>query len=392
MNLIERYPSAELIDSVKADSTYRVIFDQMTMAKVMTKVPSEMFTIVRKPETGKFYQAISTDDTQWLLELNSRPGMDSIYLKGGMIGLYESEDGKRLGAVSPVMNEKGEAVGVLQVEETFDSFFAKAKDQIYRNIAITLIFIFIIGVLMFFSVKSILKQQEKLQLQKQELEQFRQELLANISHDLRTPLSGIHGYLETMIMKKDSLDEQTRQEYLQSSLQSTAKLKYLVDELFELSRLESKERKLEVESFCVRELAYDVINNFKLVAQEKGIEIRVDSEETMPRVHADLALIDRTIQNLLSNAVKYCKTGDSITLSIKRKGEKIWVSVSDTGAGIAEADIPHLFERFYKGKTAQQGTGLGLAIVKSILDLHHSEYFVNSKEGEGTTFRFSLNI
>lgn len=392
MNLIERYPSSELIDSVKTDSTYRVIFDQMTMAKVMTKVPSEMFTVVRKPETGKFYQAISTDDTRWLLELNNRPGMDSIYKKGGMIGLYESEDGKRLGAVSPVMNEKGETVGVLQVEETFDSFFAKAKDQIYRNIAITLVFIFIIGTLMFFSVKSILKQQDKLQRQKQELEQFRQELLANISHDLRTPLAGIHGYLETMIMKKDSLDEQTRQEYLQSSLQSTAKLKYLVDELFELSRLESKERKLELENFCVRELAYDVINNFKLAAQEKGVNIKVDSEDTMPRVNADLALIDRTIQNLLSNAVKYCKSGDQITVGIKKEGEKVWVSVSDTGAGIPEADIPHLFERFYKGKTAQQGTGLGLAIVKSILDLHHSEYFVKSKVGEGTTFRFSLNI
>jgi signal transduction histidine kinase len=318
--------------------------------------------------------------------------MDSIYQKGGMIGLYESEDGKRLGAVSPVMNEKGEAVGVLQVEETFDSFFAKAKDQIYRNIAITLVFIFIIGILMFFSVKSILKQQEKLQRQKQELEQFRQELLANISHDLRTPLAGIYGYLETMIMKKGTIDEQTRQEYLQSSLQSTSKLKYLVDELFELSRLESKERKLEIESFCVRELAYDVINNFKLAAEEKEVTLEVKTDETVPRVNADLALIDRTIQNLLSNALKYCKKGDLITVGIKKEGEKIWVSVTDTGAGIAPDDIPHLFERFYKGKTAQQGTGLGLAIVKNILDLHHSEYFVNSKLGEGTTFRFSLNI
>ena len=392
MNLIERFPSSELIDSVKTDSTYKVIFDQMTMAKVMTKVPSEMFTVVRKKENGKFYQAISTDDTQWLLELNQRPGMDSIYQKGGMIGLYESEDGKRLGAVSPVMNEKGEAVGVLQVEETFDSFFAKAKDQIYRNIAITLVFIFIIGILMFFSVKSILKQQEKLQRQKQELEQFRQELLANISHDLRTPLAGIYGYLETMIMKKGTIDEQTRQEYLQSSLQSTSKLKYLVDELFELSRLESKERKLEIESFCLRELAYDEINNFKLAAEKKEVTLEVKTDETVPRVNADLALIDRTIQNLLSNALKYCKKGDLITVGIKKEGEKIWVSVTDTGAGIAPDDIPHLFERFYKGKTAQQGTGLGLAIVKNILDLHHSEYFVNSKLGEGTTFRFSLNI
>jgi signal transduction histidine kinase len=195
-----------------------------------------------------------------------------------------------------------------------------------------------------------------------------------------------------MIMKKDSIDDQTRQEYLQSSLQSTGKLKYLVDELFELSRLESKERKLDIESFCIRELVYDIVNNFKLAAQEKDVVIKVDSDDKMLHVKADLALVDRTIQNLISNAIKYCKAGDSITVAIKKDGEKIWVSVIDTGAGIPESDIPHLFERFYKGKTAQQGTGLGLAIVKSILDLHHSEYFVNSKVGEGTTFRFSLNI
>ncbi|MEZ4800093.1 MAG: histidine kinase dimerization/phospho-acceptor domain-containing protein [Flavobacteriales bacterium] len=109
---------------------------------------------------------------------------------------------KRLGAISPVMNSNGQVVGMLQVEETFRFFFAKAKDQIYFNIGLSLFFVIIIGILMYLSVKSILRRQEKLAKEKAELEEFRRELLANISHDLRTPLSGIHGYIETLLMER----------------------------------------------------------------------------------------------------------------------------------------------------------------------------------------------
>lgn len=390
--LIEKYPPSTANEALMNDSVFKAIFDQMYMAQVMTQVPSAMQTIVQLDEDGAFYQAISTEESDWLVKLNHGHIPDSIFKKGGMIGLYESVDGKKLGAASPLMNTKGEIIGVLKVEETFDSFFSKAKEQIYTNLAITLIFIVIIGTLMFFSVKSLLKQQEKIEKERQDLEQFRQDLMANVSHDLRTPLSGIHGYIETMIIKKDELDEAICQTYLQHALNSTGKLKTMVDELFELSKLESKERKLELESFSIRELAYDVAANFKMQAGEKAIAIEVDAPEQIPHVQADIAMIDRVISNLLSNAVKYCEAGDKVSLALRQEGNKVRVSVIDTGKGIAEEDLPQLFDRFFKGKSSKQGTGLGLAIVKSILDLHGSKCEVKTKINAGTTFSFLLNI
>ena len=391
--LISQFPNSDLTNKVKEDSAYKMILMQISMAKMMTKIPSEISTVIKDSVSGKFKQAISTDDHDWLIELShGAKALDTMYGKGGMIGLYESSDGYRLGALSPVFNEEGKAVGVLQVEETFDSFINQAKNQIYFNILISLAFILLIGILMFFSVKSILKRIDKLNQEKQELEQMRRELVANVSHDLRTPLASIHGYIETLLMKKDSLDEETKEKYLNTTLQSTQKLKTLVDELFELSKIESKERKLNIESFSVKELAFDVVSHFKREAEEKKIEIAVDSSEHISLVKADLALIDRTLQNLIGNAVKYCTEGDKINVGIRETNGKIVVSISDTGSGISEADLPHLFDRFFKGKSSKPGTGLGLAIVKGILELHHSEYKVESKLGEGTRFTFTLNI
>lgn len=391
--LISQFPNSDLANKVKEDSAYKMILMQISMAKTMTKIPSEISTVIKDSVSGKFKQAISTDDHDWLIELShGAQALDTMYGKGGMIGLYKSSDGYRLGALSPVFNEEGKAVGVLQVEETFDSFINQAKKQIYFNIMISLAFIFLIGILMFFSVKSILKRIDKLNQEKQELEQMRRELVANVSHDLRTPLASIHGYIETLLMKKDSLDEETREKYLNTTLQSTQKLKTLVDELFELSKIESRERKLNVETFSVKELAFDVVNHFKHEAQEKGIEIAVDSSEQISAVKADLALIDRTFQNLIGNAIKYCTEGDKINVGIREANGKVVISISDTGSGISEEDLPHLFNRFFKGKSSKPGTGLGLAIVKGILDMHDSEYKVESKLGEGTRFTFTLNI
>jgi signal transduction histidine kinase len=244
---------------------------------------------------------------------------------------------------------------------------------------------------MFFSVKSILKRQRKLEEEKAEIEMLRQELVANVSHDLRTPLASIHGYIETLLMKKDSLDEDTKAKYLSTTLQSTEKLKNLVDELFELSKLESKERKLNIESFSAGELILDIANNFKISAQEKGVQLQTDVPQHAPMVFADLALIDRVVSNLLSNAIKYCNDGDHVNIKLEGDGHQLWISITDTGAGIEAEDLPHIFNRFHKGKGARQGTGLGLAIVKNILEMHNSHYDVHSKKGEGTTFRFSLN-
>ena len=390
--LVDRYPDHGWADSAAADPTYQKIHEQLAMTKVMTKVPSEMFTVVKKEGQDHYLYGVHSDRNGWMETLEERPaGMDSLYEKGGPIGLYDHGKEKRLGALSPVMNSSGKTVGVLQVDESFDSFLSKAREQILFNLFISIVFISVIGILIFFSIRSILKRQENLALAKVQVEQLKSQLLANVSHDLRTPLASIHGYLETLLMKKDTLDKEQQEKYLNTTLASTEKLKKLVDELFELSKLESKDRKLHLEVFALQDLANDVANSFRLDASSRQVEIVVDVEKDLPRVKADIELIDRALHNLIGNAVKFCEAGNKVTISTELRDQMVWIHIRDNGIGIAKEDLPNIFSRLYKGKSPKAGSGIGLSIVRGILDLHHSRYTVKSEPGVGTDFSFSLD-
>jgi len=390
--LIDKYPSQTLKDEAFRDSTYQKIYQQLTGAVKMTMLPSEMYTLTKDNSTHKYITTIATDNYEWLQELPSPVGLDPVYNSGGMIGRFKGSDGTQyIGAVGPIQNSAMQTVGALQVNETFNSFLERSRQQILTNIFISLIFITVVGILMYISVKSILTRQNKLALEKIELENMRRELLANVSHDIRTPLFSIHGYVETMLMKKDSLDKEQMTKYLETTLQGTQKLKTMVDELFELSKLESKERKLNLEVFDLGEVVQDTSSGFQNEASQKGIQLQTQVSDRGIKVNADIALIDRVINNLLSNAIKHCKAGDQIMVSVGKSGTEAIVSVKDTGSGIPIEDLPQIFNRFHKGK-AEPGTGLGLAIVKSIMDLHATSCHVESKTGEGSTFSFKLPL
>ncbi|MBL0314958.1 MAG: hypothetical protein IPP69_03955 [Flavobacteriales bacterium] len=390
--LIDKYPSKTLKDEAFRDTSYQKIYQQLTGAVKMTMLPSEMYTLTKDDSSNKYITTIATDSYQWLQELPTSAGLDPVYNSGGMIGRFKTGDGTQyIGAVGPIQNSNMQTVGALQVNETFDSFLMRAREQIYRNIVISLIFISIVAILMFISVKSILTRQNKLALEKIELENMRRELLANVSHDIRTPLFSIHGYVETMLMKKDSLDKDQMTKYLETTLQGTQRLKTMVDELFELSKLESKERKLNLEIFDLAEVVQDTTSGFQVEANQKGIQLKTEMNDRGIKVNGDIALIDRVVNNLLSNAIKHCKNGDQILVHVSKSGQHALVSVKDSGSGISPEDLPHIFNRFHKGK-AEPGTGLGLAIVKSIMDLHGTSCTVESKTGEGSSFSFRLPL
>jgi signal transduction histidine kinase len=391
--LVRTYPDSEYKDSVMSDERFRKIHEQMSMAKMMTKVPSSMQTIVNDPEKSKYFFAVTTEPDLWMDEARDVPdAVDTMFTKGGMIGRYQTDDGEMLGALSPLVNEKGEVVGSLHVEETFDSFLSKAKDQIYFNLLISVVFILIIGSLMFFSERALLIRQQKLALERVAVENMRKELLANVSHDLRTPLASIHGYVETLLLKNDALDEPTRKQYLETTLKGTERLNRMVDELFELSRLESKERKLQPEVFSLKELAFDVVAHLEGQATQKNITVITEFPDRDVRVNAELALIDRVMQNLVSNAIRYCHEGSTVHLRLNVSGNHVNCEVADNGPGIPAEEIPYLFDRFHRGTHARSGSGLGLAIVRRALELHGSACEVKSEAGKGTAFRFSLTI
>lgn len=226
------------------------------------------------------------------------------------------------------------------------------------------------------------------------MDTLRRDLVANVSHDLRTPLVSIHGYVETILMKDTMLTDEQRKKYLRTVLQSTERLKKLVEELLELSKLEAKQTLPKLEHFSVAELVQDVVQKYRILADERHIDITTDLPRKLPQVYADISLIERVFQNLLDNAINYTPEGGTITISLAREGEGVHVNVSDTGLGIPPEELPHIFDRFHRGarsmENSKPGSGLGLAIVKRILDIHGVTISVSSALKVGTAFSFSL--
>ena len=228
-----------------------------------------------------------------------------------------------------------------------------------------------------------------------EVEVLRRELIANVSHDLRTPIAIIQGYIETLQMKAESLTADERSRYLNTIADSTAKLQKLVSELFELSKLEAKQVKPVMEPFFISELVNDISGKYQLIAKEKNITITTDLSKNLPLVYADVSLIERVMQNLIDNAIKFTAADGEINIKTAADGNKVSISVSDNGAGIPEEDREQIFGRYYKANNftdLKSSTGLGLAIIKNILDLHDSSLELVTKMNEGSTFIFHLPV
>ena len=225
------------------------------------------------------------------------------------------------------------------------------------------------------------------------MDNLRRELVANVSHDLRTPLATIHGYSETILMKSDSMSDEERKEHLQTILNSAERLKKLVEELFELSKLEARETKLNLEAFQLSELAQDIRHKNLLLAESKNITLTLDSSQNLPLAYADIGMIERVFQNLIDNAIKFTPEGGSILIQLKNNQDSIKVNVADSGIGITKDEIAHIYDRFNQGSEKKtKGLGLGLAIVKKILEVHGVEIETSSTPNKGTTFSFDIQV
>jgi len=224
---------------------------------------------------------------------------------------------------------------------------------------------------------------------------LRRDLIANVSHDLRTPLVSIRGYLEVLAAKGDDLEAAKRRSYLDTAVRQTEHLGTLIDELFELAKLDFKGMTLQRETFQLAELASDVLQKFQLMADGKRVRLHLDAPSRVPPVHADLSLIERVLDNLVSNALKHTSSGGCVSLTIGADERAAKVCVVDDGAGIPLADLPYIFDRFYRASrgsdSSASGTGLGLAIAKRILELHGGSIVAYSA-GEGAAFRFELPL
>ncbi len=220
------------------------------------------------------------------------------------------------------------------------------------------------------------------------------ELVANVSHDLRTPLASMQGYLETLAIKCQNLLPESCQNYIQVALRHGERLNTLISELFELAILNAQPARVQRECLPLAELIFDVVQKYRLKAEEKQIQLNVAVDTRLHYVSADIAMMEKVMENLIDNAIKYTPGQGAIQVRLYDTEGSVVTEVSDTGDGIPENAQPFIFDRFYRGdhrcKSDIPGSGLGLAIVKRILDLHDSAIKVVSRTGLGSTFSFTL--
>jgi two-component system, OmpR family, phosphate regulon sensor histidine kinase PhoR len=236
------------------------------------------------------------------------------------------------------------------------------------------------------------KKEEIEELKK--LEAYRREFLGNVSHELKTPIFNIQGYVLTLL--DGGLDDpEINREYLLRTEKSINRMINIVEDLESISKLESGELKLQITRFDIVSLVKDVFEFLEMVAEKQQIKLLFDRSYEKPIVvSADKEKIRQILINLIDNSIKYCKNNGSTKVSFFDMDENILVEVTDDGIGVAQQDIPRLFERFYrtdKGRSREQGgTGLGLSIVKHIIEAHRQTINVRSSVGVGTTFAFTL--
>ena len=190
-------------------------------------------------------------------------------------------------------------------------------------------------------------------------DELRRELIANISHDLRTPLASVEGYVETILLKDHLLTENEKKSYLETILKNTRSLGSLVSELFQLSKLEAKQIQAKPETFSVSELVHDIVLQFTPKAASHTIDLHYERSENIPLVYADVSLIERVLQNLISNAIQYTPSSGQVSIAlVLDPRQNVCIEITDTGAGISEQDLDHIFNRFYRsGQVRSQSKG-----------------------------------
>ena len=218
-------------------------------------------------------------------------------------------------------------------------------------------------------------------------DQERREIVANVSHDLRTPLTSLHGFLETLAHKRD-LSEAERERYLKTALAQSGKVSRLAHELFELARIEHDASSLEREPFSLGDLVQDVVQELGLLAAAKEQRLTAEVPEGLPHVVGSLRLIDRVLTNLIGNAIQHTPAGGEIVVTLRPSGPGVEIVVRDDGPGIP-AEIREALVGPAAGVGRAAGTGLGLQIVRRILELHGSRIVLEQTQ-RGTRVRFEL--
>jgi two-component system OmpR family sensor kinase len=221
----------------------------------------------------------------------------------------------------------------------------------------------------------------------------RREFMVHISHDLKTPVASIHGYLETLVMKWEELPARQRELYFSSALKATEQISLMIDAIFELARLEGPDAPLKYELFSMTELIQDTCQKLRLEAEASQVALVVNWDAQNVYGNGDIGLIERALVNVIQNAIKYSPPGSDVQITARLSDDRVLVSVANRGPVIRPDEIERLFVPLYRTDGARQttkGSGLGLTITRRIVELHGGAIAATSSEAQGTRFDISL--
>lgn len=220
-------------------------------------------------------------------------------------------------------------------------------------------------------------------------EVLKTDFISNLSHEIKTPLTIIRSYVSLLAQETD---EEKRAEYIRAVVEATDRLSGLVGNILQLNKLENQRLNLPYERLALHEVVAQAVIGIEEIAEDKGIDLFCDLDEV--EVYSVKSYLDIILGNLLSNAVKFTEKGGKITVSLKKEGGRVKMSVQDSGCGIDTATGKHIFDKFYQGDTSHssEGNGLGLALVKKVIDVLGGEISVQSVLGEGSTFTVTLQV
>lgn len=406
--LLLTYKSKDDIKHTFQDSIYWGLHRLLKSNYQANMLKSPIYTITMS-ESGMYYEfGITSDSVPYFRHLYNtyHPSLDDHYQAGGMIPAYTDEFGMWLSAFAPIKNSTGKTVAVVMVDEKLDDFLMSVRSELLKAFFISLIIFGILITLLLWQMGKILNREQKdkniieganakISAINHELseandklnkvDQFRKEMISNISHDLRTPMASIIGFLELVRDGRDSLSPEDRNKYMDIAYAETNRLNRMVSDLFELSKLESGQIKIKPETFNIYELVSDIIQKYELKIKAKHVELNFEIHENLGQAFGDIKYIDRVFQNLIDNAVRYVDEGGYIKIWILDAEDYFKIKVCNSGDLIPQAELDVIFDRYYTSeKTDQARSGLGLAIAKSICNLHdctiraESNEFVNS--------------
>lgn len=407
-----RYATKDAILFNTQDTNYYKIHYVLAQNAVANMLKTPVYTMVYDTNKQHFeFIGTSADTPYYRHEYRTfQPILKEKYTEGGVIPMYKDEFGTWLSAFAPIRDKFGRPIAIVMVDEQFDQFIMRARQAALQNLLVSIFIILPIILLLVYWLRRMLSREERMRqkLEKayqanlkisQELEasydklssvdKLRKEMIANISHDLRTPLTNLSGYIETLFIRRHDISMSERERFLTIAQKESQRLKKLIEDLFELSKLESNQTELHTEPFPIAELLQDIVAKYEVLCVQNNITITTNFSANLPWVVADIKLIDRALQNLFDNAIRYNQANGRIDLVLQKNDNQLVIKISNTGETIPPSVLAQIFDRYFKNSAIEGSTGLGLAIVKKIVDLHGSNIYVESQDGI-TSFTFSL--